>query len=66
MHDIHRTFPVLLGIKLMHAMPIIKSRGFIPRICKTDNVTNELGDTFVPLRINLSISQGIITGYTFY
>lgn len=66
MHDIHRKFPVILGLRLSDAAPIIKSRGFTPRFHQSDDKKNDLGNTFMPMRINLSISKGIIVGYTFY
>jgi len=66
MHDIHRKFPVILGIRLMDAVRVIRERNFALRMHKTDSKTNDLGDSFEPMRINLSTSRGIVIGYTFF
>ncbi len=66
MHDIHRKFPVILGLRIMDAIRLIKERGFIPRIKSTDTIKNDLGNSFVPMRVNLCISNSIVTSYEFY
>jgi hypothetical protein len=66
MHDIHRKFPVILGIRLMEAVRLIREKGFSMRMARTDSKTNDLGDSFEPMRVNLSTSRGIVIGYTFF
>ncbi len=65
MHDLYRKFPVLIGLRLADAIPIIKNRGFTPRFYQDGATKKETDNTFLPMRINLTITKGVVTGYTF-
>ena len=66
MHEVYRKFPVLVGLKVQDAVSLIKKEGFSIRIESFDGKKTNLGNAFEPLRVNLTIVDGIVISNTFY
>lgn len=66
MHDIHRKFPVLIGVKVFAGVKIIKEKGFSYRIARQNGKYHKLGNSFDSKRVNLYIDDLIITCYSFF
>lgn len=65
MLSIYNAFPVLIGMHMSDAIPLIKAAGFVFRMHYSDAYKNDLGNLFVQNRVNLKSCKGIIVGYTF-